>query len=48
MTMHAAKDREFDHVYVLGLMAARMPGPRRRPLEPIPEALIKEAVAADT
>ena len=26
MTMHAAKDREFDHVYVLGLMAARMPG----------------------
>ncbi len=30
MTMHAAKGREFDHVYVLGLMAARMPGPRRR------------------
>ena len=48
MTMHAAKDREFDHVYVLGLMAARMPGPRRRPLEPIPDALIKEAVPPDS
>jgi DNA helicase II / ATP-dependent DNA helicase PcrA len=48
MSMEAAKGREFDHVYVLGLMAARMPGPRRRSLEPIPEALIKEAVPADT
>ena len=27
MTMHAAKGLEFDHVYVLGLMGARMPGP---------------------
>jgi DNA helicase II / ATP-dependent DNA helicase PcrA len=48
MTMHAAKGLEFDHVYVLGLMAARMPGPRRRALEPIPEALIKEAVPPDS
>ncbi len=48
MSMHAAKGLEFDHVYVLGLMAARMPGPRRRTLEPIPEALIKEAVPPDT
>ncbi|HWM09392.1 MAG TPA: ATP-dependent helicase, partial [Solirubrobacteraceae bacterium] len=48
MSMQAAKGREFDHVYVLGLMAARMPGPRRRSLEPIPEALIKEAVPPDT
>jgi DNA helicase-2/ATP-dependent DNA helicase PcrA len=48
MTMHAAKGLEFDHVYVLGLMAARMPGPRRRSLEPIPDALIKEAVPPDT
>jgi DNA helicase-2/ATP-dependent DNA helicase PcrA len=46
--MHAAKDREFDHVYVLGLMAARMPGPRRRALEPIPDDLIKEAVPPDS
>jgi DNA helicase II / ATP-dependent DNA helicase PcrA len=48
MTMHAAKGREFDHVYVLGLMAARMPGPRRRALEPIPDALIREAVPPDS
>jgi DNA helicase-2/ATP-dependent DNA helicase PcrA len=48
MTMHAAKDREFDHVYVLGLMAARVPGPRRRALEPIPDELIKEAVPPDS
>ena len=27
MTMHDAKGHEFDHVYVLGLMSARMPGP---------------------
>jgi DNA helicase II / ATP-dependent DNA helicase PcrA len=32
---------------VLGLMAARMPGPRRRALEPIPDTLIKEAVPPD-
>ncbi len=43
MAMHAAKGLEYDHVYVLGLMAARMPGPRQRALEPIPDALIKEA-----
>ena len=48
MSMHAAKGLEFDHVYVLGLMAARIPGPRRRALEPIPAALIKEAVPPDT
>ena len=46
--MHAAKGLEFDHVYVLGLFAARMPGPRRRSLEPIPDALLKEAVPPDT
>jgi DNA helicase-2/ATP-dependent DNA helicase PcrA len=48
MAMHAAKGLEFDHVYVLGLMAARMPGPRRRTLEPIPDALIKEALPPDS
>ena len=48
MSIQAAKGREFDHVYVLGLMAARMPGPRRRALEPIPDDLIKEAVPPDT
>ena len=44
MTMHDAKGHEFEHVYVLGLMSARMPGPRRQSLEPIPDALIKETV----
>jgi DNA helicase-2/ATP-dependent DNA helicase PcrA len=48
MTMHAAKGLEFEHVYVLGLMAARMPGPRRRALEPIPDALIKESLPPDS
>jgi DNA helicase-2/ATP-dependent DNA helicase PcrA len=48
MTMHAAKGREFDHVYVVGLMAARMPGPRRRALEPIPDALVKEVLPPDS
>jgi DNA helicase II / ATP-dependent DNA helicase PcrA len=44
MTMHDAKGHEFTHVYVLGLLSARMPGPRRATLEPIPDALVKEAV----
>jgi DNA helicase-2/ATP-dependent DNA helicase PcrA len=48
MTMHAAQGLEFDHVYVLGLMASRLPGPRRRTLEPIPDALIKEALPPDS
>jgi DNA helicase-2/ATP-dependent DNA helicase PcrA len=48
MTMHAAKGREFEQVYVLGLMAARMPGARRRALEPIPDALIKESLPPDS
>ena len=29
MTMHAAKGLEFDHVFVLGLSASRMPGAHR-------------------
>ena len=48
MAMHAAKGLEFSHVFVLGVMGARMPGPRRRTLEPIPDALLKEALPADT
>ncbi len=48
MTMRAAKGLEFDHVYVLGLIAARMPGPRQRTLEPIPDALIKEVLPPDS
>jgi len=48
MAMQAAKGLEFDHVYVLGLMAARLPGPRRRTLEPIPDALISETLPPDS
>jgi DNA helicase-2/ATP-dependent DNA helicase PcrA len=48
MAMHAAKGLEFDQVYVLGLMGARMPGPRRRTLEPIPDALLKESLPPDS
>src|SRR3954451_21377006 len=48
MTMHDAKGLEFDHVYVLGVMSARMPGPRRQALEPIADALLKEAVPRPT
>ena len=33
MTMHAAKGREFDHVFVLGLSRGRLPGPRTAPGE---------------
>jgi DNA helicase-2/ATP-dependent DNA helicase PcrA len=48
ISMDAVKGLEFDHVYVLGLMAARMPGPRRQTLEPIPDALIKEALPPES
>ena len=42
MSMQAATAREFDHVFVLGLQSARMPGARRRLVEPIPDELVKE------
>jgi len=48
MSMHAAKGLEFDHVYLLGMIAARMPGPRRRSPDPIPDALLSEAVPPDS
>ncbi|CAA9513503.1 MAG: ATP-dependent DNA helicase UvrD/PcrA [uncultured Solirubrobacteraceae bacterium] len=48
MTIQAAKGLEFERVYVLGLTAARMPGPRRRMLEPIPDALLKESLPPDS
>ena len=45
MTMHSAKGLEFDHVFVLGLSASRMPGPwRRRPGDDVPDELLKEAL----
>jgi DNA helicase II / ATP-dependent DNA helicase PcrA len=47
LAMHAAQGLEFDHVYVLGLHAARMPGVHTRTLEPIAPALMKEALPQD-
>jgi DNA helicase-2/ATP-dependent DNA helicase PcrA len=44
LAMHAAKGLEFDHVYVLGLHAASMPGAHARTLEPIPPELLKETL----
>ncbi len=48
MTLEAARGREFDHVYVLGLQSARMPGARRPATEPIPDALLGERLPADS
>ncbi|HXE45335.1 MAG TPA: ATP-dependent DNA helicase [Conexibacter sp.] len=47
LAMHAAQGLEFDHVYVLGLHAARMPGAHTRTLEPIAPDLMREALPQD-
>jgi len=47
LAMRAVAGIEFDHVYVLGLHAARMPGAHTRTLEPIAPALIKERLPED-
>ena len=44
MTMHAAKGLEFDHVFVLGLSAGRMPGPWRKRSDGVPDELVPETV----
>jgi len=44
MTMHAAKGLEFDHVFVLGLSASRMPGRWRRRSDDVPDELLKESL----
>ena len=48
MSMRQARGLDFDHVFVLGLQSARMPGARRRALEPIPDELLGEALPPDT
>ncbi|MBB4661171.1 UvrD-helicase domain-containing protein [Conexibacter arvalis] len=47
MAMHAAQGLEFDHVFVLGLHAAGMPGAHARTLEPIAPELMKERLEVD-
>jgi DNA helicase-2/ATP-dependent DNA helicase PcrA len=47
LAMDAARDREWGHVYLLGLHAARMPGARREDLEPVPDALLPETLPPD-
>ena len=46
MGMRSAKGLEFDHVFVLGLSAAAMPGPSRRGADEVPEELLKETLPA--
>jgi DNA helicase-2/ATP-dependent DNA helicase PcrA len=46
MTMHAAKGLEFNHVFVLGLSAAHMPGPFRPQADGVPDELLKETLPA--
>jgi DNA helicase-2/ATP-dependent DNA helicase PcrA len=45
MTMQAARSREFDHVFVLGLESSRMPGAPTLHADPIPTVLLHEAPA---
>ncbi len=47
MALDAAGGRELDHVFVLGLASARMPGARLRAAEPIPDALLREELGPD-
>ncbi|MGI8557812.1 MAG: ATP-dependent helicase [Solirubrobacteraceae bacterium] len=48
MGMEAARGLEFDHVFVLGLHSARMPGARAEASEPIPDQLLPEQLAPET
>jgi DNA helicase-2/ATP-dependent DNA helicase PcrA len=47
MALDAAGGRDLDWVFVLGLTAARMPGPRLRGASAIPDALLKESLGRD-
>ena len=48
MAMQASHGLSFEHVFVLGLQSSRMPGARRRAMEPIPDALLHETLPPDT
>ena len=47
MALDAAAGRELEHVFVLGLASARMPGARLRAGESIPDALLRETLGPD-
>ena len=47
MTMDAARGLEFEHVFVLGLSAALMPGPYRPEADGVPAELLKRGGAGD-
>jgi DNA helicase-2/ATP-dependent DNA helicase PcrA len=47
LAMEQARGLEFDHVYVIGLESARLPGTRRHALEPVPDELLKESLPPD-
>jgi DNA helicase-2/ATP-dependent DNA helicase PcrA len=47
MTLNAARGLEFDHVFVLGLSAAQMPGPYRPEADGVPPELLKRGAAGD-
>ena len=46
--MRASKGMEFDHVFVLGLHSARMPGSQRAAYEPLPDSLLHERLPPDS
>jgi len=48
LAMEAATGEEFDHVFVVGLQSSRMPGARRRLMDPIPDGLVKERLPPET
>ncbi|MCW2968296.1 MAG: ATP-dependent helicase, partial [Solirubrobacteraceae bacterium] len=48
MAMEAATGADFDHVFVVGLQSSRMPGARRRLMDPIPDELVKERLPAES
>lgn len=47
MALDATGGRDLDWVFVLGMASARMPGARLRAAEPIPDALLREALGPD-
>ena len=47
MTMESARGGEWDHVFVLGLSAAALPGARARSGDEVPDALLKERLPVD-